>query len=128
YDGATGSTILWSGGPHPATTRTWALGPPPADTTKVVPLNADGVKGNAPSTHASISGDGNRIAFESAATNLNPIDPDPRSDIYVKDLTTGQLLLATTSDAGVKSDGENFHPSISAHGTKVAFASTAVNL
>ena len=87
-----------------------------------------GVKGNGSSFEPSISADGTKVAFSSEATNLDPADTDGVLDVYVKDLTTGDLALASTSDAGVKGNGSSFEPSISADGTKVAFSSVATNL
>ena len=87
-----------------------------------------GVKGSGDSSSPTISADGGRVAFRSEATNLDPGDTDPLSDIYVKDLTTGNLTLASTSSGEVKGNGESLLPSLSADGTKVAFQSGATNL
>jgi hypothetical protein len=87
-----------------------------------------GVKGNGHSASPSLSSDGTKVAFGSTATNLDPADTDTISDIYVKDLITGDLTLATTSDAGVKGNGSNADISLSGNGSKVAFVSTATNL
>lgn len=76
-----------------------------------------------------LSGNGTRVAFQSSATNLDSGDTDDRFDIYVKDLKTGDVTLASTSDSGVKSNGShNWSPSLSSDGTKVAFQSLASNL
>lgn len=87
-----------------------------------------GVKGNGRTNNPSLSGDGTKVAFESFATNLDPGDTDATADIYVKDLTTGEITLASTSDAGAKSNGSSFEPALSGDGTKVAFQSSATNL
>ena len=87
-----------------------------------------GVKGNDSSLQPSLSADGTRVAFFSSTTNLDPADTDGLSDVYVKDLTTGDLTLASTSDAEVKGNDSSFQPSLSTDGTKVAFASGAANL
>jgi hypothetical protein len=88
----------------------------------------DGVKGNDFSNAARLSADGTKVAFHSNATNLDPGDTDDVEDVYVKDLTTGNLTLAATSDDGVKGNGFNIFPSLSADGTEVAFHSNATNL
>jgi Tol biopolymer transport system component len=80
-----------------------------------------GVKGNEDSTNPWISGNGTKVAFESNATNLDPSDPDPGLDVYVKDLTTGGITLACTSDQGVKGYGQCENASVTADGSKVAF-------
>jgi Tol biopolymer transport system component len=89
-----------------------------------------GVKGNDPSgiNGPSLSADGTKVAFESEATNLDPADTDTIVDVYVKDLTTGDITLASTSDTGVKASDDSGDPSLSADGTKVAFSSGAANL
>src|SRR5205823_3403410 len=56
-------------------------------------VNSDGVKGDLPSTGASLSGDGARVAFATASGNLVPQDADDSSDVYVKDFTDGSLRL-----------------------------------
>lgn len=76
----------------------------------------------------STSSDGTRVAFSSDATNLDPLDTDVTTDIYVKDLATGDLLLASTSTGGTKGNGASFSPSLSSDGTHVAFTSTSTNL
>jgi len=87
-----------------------------------------GTKGNSISYAASLSADGTKVAFQSAATNLDDGDTDAFNDIYVKDLTTGTVTLASTSDTDVKGNGHTYGSSLSADGTKVAFYSNASNL
>jgi hypothetical protein len=88
-----------------------------------------GVKGNGGSYDVSISDDGTTVVFDSEATNLDPADTGAGADLYVKDLATGDVTLASTSDDGVKGNGISFGPtSISADGTMVAFQSSATNL
>jgi uncharacterized repeat protein (TIGR01451 family) len=87
-----------------------------------------GLKGNAGSFSVALSGDATRVAFESYATTLDVGDRDASRDVYVKNLVTGDIVLASTSDSGVKGNGESFAPAISSDGTKVVFHSTATNL
>jgi hypothetical protein len=87
-----------------------------------------GVKGNDNSSGGKLSADGTRVALLSTATNLDPGDTDSPRDVYVKDLTTGDLMLASTSDTGVKGNSINHYLSLSDDGTKVAFVSQATNL
>jgi uncharacterized repeat protein (TIGR01451 family) len=89
---------------------------------------AGGTKGDGDSSSPSLSADGMTVAFFSHATDLDPADPDAGADVYVKDLTTGQLMLASTSDDGTKGDGDSASPSLSADGSTVAFHSNASNL
>jgi Tol biopolymer transport system component len=89
-----------------------------------------GVKGNLGSDGVSLSADGTKVAFRSYATNFDPADTDAFADVYVKDLTTGELTLASISGSGVKGNGRIFMSSeaLSADGTHVGFSSEATNL
>jgi len=87
-----------------------------------------GTKGNGASTAVDVSADGTRVAFVSLATNLDPADTDATADVYVKDLVTGDIILVSTSDGGVKGNGASVQASISAEGTRAAFRSEATNL
>jgi uncharacterized repeat protein (TIGR01451 family) len=88
----------------------------------------DGTKGNGDSSEASLSADGTRVAFSSSSTNLDPADTSSDADVYVKDLVTGAITLASTADDGTKGDGNSSAPSLSANGSRVAFSSFATNL
>jgi uncharacterized repeat protein (TIGR01451 family) len=94
----------------------------------VVSTSDDGVKGNGTSGNGILSGNGKTIVFNSAATNLDPADTTSLFDVYLKNLTTGDVVLVSTNDSGVKGNGESFSAIPSADGSKVAFISTATNL
>ena len=82
-----------------------------------------GVKGNDWSVHAAISGDGSTVAFASNATNLDGKDKDAITDIYVKDLESGNVTLASVPDDGTNAFGGNaLAPQLSDDGDLVAFA------
>lgn len=87
-----------------------------------------GVKSNGLSSDASLSADGRTVAFQSSAVNLDPGDTDRDTDVYVKDLVSGDIVLASTSDTGVKSNELNIAPSLSADASAVAFDTRATNL
>jgi hypothetical protein len=87
-----------------------------------------GIKGNNLSQGLFISADGTKVAFWSFANNFDPDDTDQVADIYVKDLATGDITLASTSDTGIKGNNDSIGASLSADGTKVAFYSNATNL
>jgi Tol biopolymer transport system component len=87
-----------------------------------------GAKGNGNSFARSLSADGTTVAFDSNATNLDPRDTGVVADVYVKDMQTGNLTLASTNDAGTKGNGLSKRPSLSAGGTMVVFHSSATNL
>ena len=84
----------------------------------LVSTTDSGVPANTSSLYPAISGDGTKIAFESHATNLDTADTDNRSDIYVKNTTTGDVSLVSIN--GTTPLGGRF-PSISADGTRIAF-------
>ncbi|MEU0198217.1 MULTISPECIES: hypothetical protein [unclassified Streptomyces] len=87
-----------------------------------VDVTADGVKGNGPSVYPVVSAGGRHVAFLSWATNLAPGDTDSTADVYVKDLRTGELRWVSDVPGG-QGEGVAFGtPSISADGTRVAFA------
>nr|MBA3553116.1 PD40 domain-containing protein [Actinomycetota bacterium] len=94
----------------------------------LVSTSANGTKGNGDSYGPSISSDGQVVAFQSAARNLHGDDADALQDIYVKDLPSGDITLASTSDSRVKGDGGSVTPTISGNGSAVAFHSVATNL
>ena len=94
----------------------------------LVSATQGGTKGNGDSDDPVLSPDGTQVAFDSTSTNLDPADTDPIPDIYVKDLVTGALTLASTTQAGVKGDGYSQGPSLSADGGVVAFRSQSDNL
>jgi Tol biopolymer transport system component len=94
----------------------------------LVSVTSGGVKGNDASFGAVISPDGTKVAFNSLATNLHPADTDSFTDVYVKDLVTGELFLASTSDQGTTGNDASFAPQLSRDGRVVAFTSRATNL
>ena len=93
-----------------------------------VSVSAGGAEGNGHSSRPALSADGTKVAFISSATKLGPIDGNSQPDIYVKDLVTGEVQLASSADDGTISNGSSDAPSISADGTRVAFNSRATNL
>jgi Tol biopolymer transport system component len=105
-----GDVFLWDR----ATNRTSRISIGPAK-------NGSTGQGNAGSGLPSISADGMRVAFVSAASNLTPADTNGRNDIYLRDIRTG-----TTTLVGLGSDGRpgvmgSDAPALSAEGNHVAF-------
>ena len=88
--------------------------------------------GNSFSRFAAISGDGDRVAFESAATNLLGAGNDTNAslDIFVRDLPADATFRASLKDDDTEITGVNVgsQPSINDDGTKVAFMSQAQGL
>jgi Tol biopolymer transport system component len=99
----------------------------------VLASRADGVggaKGNSNSFNPSISANGQWVAFESVATNLNGSDADAINDIYLRDVVNNQTLLVSraTGIAGAKGNSTSSAPFVSATGQFVVFESAANNL
>jgi Tol biopolymer transport system component len=82
---------------------------------------------NGSSMYPSISADGQRIAFQSNATNLFPGDNGYQTGIFVHDRSTGTTTRISVGIDG-PANGFSQYPSISADGQVVAFASDADNL
>ncbi|MFD1281513.1 Hint domain-containing protein, partial [Methylobacterium goesingense] len=97
-------------------------------TTTRVSTDSAGAQVNGTSNNASISADGTRIAFQSIANNLVVGDTNSLTDVFVKDLTTGNTTLVSTDSTGAQASSISSNASISADGTRVAFQSTATNL
>lgn len=86
--------------------------------------------GNGSSSWPSTDAAGDKIAFQSAATNLVPgvTDANSSADVFVRNLVTGQTTLVDrTSGGGVPLQGAQ-EPEISADGTKVVFVSHSADL
>ncbi len=85
--------------------------------------------GNGNSNYASISADGNVVAFLSTATNLSDLDTDTLSDIYARDFTINATELVTVNFAGTGPvNAENQTVSLSADGHRIAFQSRFTGL
>jgi hypothetical protein len=90
----------------------------------------NGTKGNfgGDPSPASLSADGAKVGFTSFSNNLVPADTDRHYDAYVKNLRNGNLRLVSTSDTGVKGNGDSSMAALLADGTKAVFYSSATNL
>ncbi len=99
-----------------------------AGITRLVSRTPAGSAANGPSDEPAISADGRRVAFTSAATNLDPAikDDNGYSDVYVRDLAAGTTALVSGSPA--VGDHASHDASISGDGTRIVFASVAANL
>ena len=76
----------------------------------------------------SVSADGRFVAFASEASNLVPNDTNNCRDIFVRDLQSGAIVLASVGLNGSCADGSSWDPVISQDGRYVAFTSVAGNL
>lgn len=94
-------------------------------------LSADpgGAAGNRHSQQASISADGSRVVFASAASNLVPGDSNTQSDIFIwrNDLAPA-LLRLNLPPGGGQANAPSEQPAIARSGGQVGFLSRAGNL
>ena len=87
-----------------------------------------GAGGDQASRRPSMSGDGNRIAFQSDATNLAAGDTNAVTDVFVRDVATSTLARISTAAGGAQANGSSELPWISRDGNFVTFTSEATNL
>jgi Tol biopolymer transport system component len=87
-----------------------------------------GAPGTGDSSRPSISADGRYVAFQSYANNLGPRDNGAVPDVFVRDLKTGRVSLASQGEGGAPANAPSASPSISPDGRYVAFDSKASNL
>jgi FG-GAP-like repeat/RTX calcium-binding nonapeptide repeat (4 copies)/WD40-like Beta Propeller Repeat len=97
-------------------------------TTTRISVGLNGAQSNGESTQASISANGNFIAFQSLASNLVAGDTNGVSDIFVHNRTTGGTERVSTGVNGVQSNNDSYEASISSDGRFVTFWSRATNL
>jgi Tol biopolymer transport system component len=76
----------------------------------------------------SLSFDGRFVAFDSEASNLVSGDTNGKSDIFVRDLSTGALVRGSVAHDGAEANGASTTPSLSGDGRYLAFQSAASNL
>ncbi|MBA3553024.1 MAG: PD40 domain-containing protein, partial [Actinobacteria bacterium] len=100
----------------------------------LISITDEGIKSNGYCANPVFSADGTHVAYRSGATNLHPLDTDSTFDIYVKDLATGEMFLASTSSPDpetgevVKGNKSSYNPFLSADAAKIAFRSYSSNL
>lgn len=98
-------------------------------TTSRVSISTKGVVANAGSFEVDVSGDGNYIAFTTAATNLSfKEDTNRANDIFVRDVALGKTNRVNIATTLTEANLHSSDPGISAEGDYVAFASPADTL
>ncbi|HET6469222.1 MAG TPA: type I secretion C-terminal target domain-containing protein [Geminicoccaceae bacterium] len=99
------------------------------DTTKRVSQSAAGTPANGFVLHPDVSADGRFVVFESNADNLVPNDTNNRTDIFVKDMTTGAIARVNILPDGSNGTGSNLggkqRPDISDDGQFIVFDGSA---
>jgi Tol biopolymer transport system component len=83
---------------------------------------------NLPSNNPACSADGRYVAFSSAAPNVAPAGEPILPRMYVKDMVTETLTLASVATDGTIGNGASDRPSFDASGRFLAFDSLSSNL
>jgi hypothetical protein len=101
--------------------------------TQLVSANIAGTTGgNGASSEPVISGNGNVVAFISAANNLESLSAgnnDMYPNVFARNLTTGVTYLVSVNNAGNgTANDECYDPQISADGRVVAYSTQATNI
>ena len=97
-------------------------------TIELVSVDDSGTQGDDESINASVSDNGNFVAFESLAANLVAGDFNGVSDIFRRDRSGNETLLVSTADGTPTGNAASTGSSISSDGAYVAFESLASNL
>lgn len=93
-----------------------------------VSRTAAGTQPNDSSFRPSVSGDGQRVAFESLASNLVTGFGGQRFGVFVFDRPTTTTTAVAATAAGTGPNADAFNPALSADGRFVAFESTASDI
>ena len=97
-----------------------------ASATTRVSVSASGGDPDGDSECPSISGDGQRVVFASAAANLASDDDNQVKDVFLRDRADEKTVLV--SKGGGRTPGDSQRPVISGDGRFVAFESSALDL
>jgi hypothetical protein len=97
-------------------------------TTTLVTVSTVGAQADGDSFAPNISGNGQFIAFVSAATNLVNGDTNGVSDVFVYERTTGTITRVSVASDGSQTNNHSFIGGISTDGRYVSFGSRATNL
>ena len=96
--------------------------------TTLVSRNTDGQGATAGSANPAISYDGNFVAFESQADNLDLHDNDAVTNVFLHNALTGTTELVSKGSDGAAADRDSGNPAVSGSAEVVAFESRATNL
>lgn len=97
-------------------------------TTTWVSYTSAGLPANASSSNVDINSAGTAIVFQSSATNMTPGNGAGVSQIFYRDLTTGNIALISRNSSNHVGNDASTYPEISLDGRAVVFQSRATNL
>jgi Tol biopolymer transport system component len=96
--------------------------------TSLVSAGLKGQPSDGDATSVAMSADGRFIGFSSLADDLVEGDQNKVCDVFVRDLLTGAVSIASVGSDGRQANGVSEFAALSADGRFVAFASQATNL
>jgi Tol biopolymer transport system component len=89
-------------------------------------VSATGVQGDGVSSAPAISADGNRVAFQTNATNLVAGDTNGVTDIYQRVRSANTTIRVSTNSDGAQHSDQAVTPASSADGLTIAFSFQSV--
>ena len=99
-----------------------------AGTTKIVSAATGSIQGDGDSSSADISANGRYVVFTSESDDLVAGDLNGVSDVFLRDMTTGSMVMLSKAASGGISNGSSSDAHISADGRYVTFVNQASNL
>lgn len=100
----------------------------PAPPLERVSRDSSGDEGRGESASATLSDDGNVVAFHSYADDLVADDLNESEDVFVRFRDTGVTLMVSITSSGTPGNGDSVRPFVSGNGDFVAFRSQASDL
>ena len=97
-------------------------------TITLVSSNAAGVEDNYGGGHPAMTPDGLYIAFQSKGTNILPGASNGSTQIFRKNLNTGEVVLVSGNASGFQGNNDSKYATISSNGRYIGFSSYATNL
>ena len=97
-------------------------------TTTLISATPRGGASNGISTGHFVDDAGQKVVFQSDASNLAAFDENGAADIYMRDMPTGSNILLSASANGMAGNAESRYPIATPDGLYVAFESAASDL
>ena len=94
----------------------------------LVSTDSNGVAGNGASSFPVFSPDGTQVAFVSTSTNLAAGATNTHSQVYVKNLQSGAVAIASSDANSNEANNDSLYPMFSPDGSKLGFNSISTNL
>lgn len=95
--------------------------------TERVSVGTGGIEANGYSNWIDISPDGEIVGFQSVASNLVSEDTNGMADVFVRNISVNQTILASIPNGGGNTNGESDAIAITSNGAVAAYFSYATN-